>query len=106
MMGHTAQQLLARLLDVVDRNLTLAGKLKEPARIVNEEPGGEADPVAALSAAEHQLWDVRAQAVRLLKIVDAPAPWPGEEKLREAKARMQAGDLLTAEEFRHSILDE
>lgn len=35
--GATAQQLLTRMLDTVDRNLALAGVLKEPARVVREE---------------------------------------------------------------------
>jgi hypothetical protein len=104
--GATAHQLLARLLDAVDRNLSLAGKLKGAARVVGEQPGRESEAAAGLAAAEGQLLEIRADAVRLLKVVDAPARWPGEEQLRQAKERMRGGDRLTAEEFRQAVLDE
>lgn len=104
--GATAQQLLTRLLDAVDRNLALAGVLKEPARVVREERGQEPEAAAELAAAEEQLRAIRAEAVGLLRVVDAPARWPGEEQLREAKERMRRGDRLTAEEFRQALLDE
>src|SRR5260370_6722360 len=89
--GPTAHELLTRLLDVVDKNLALAGTLKEPARVVHQELGREPEAAAALTAAEEQLRGIRAEAVRLLKVVDAPARWPGDEQLREAKERMRGG---------------
>jgi len=104
--GPTAHEHLARLLDAVDKNLSLAGMLKEPARVVREQRGREPEAAAGLAAAEERLLEIRAEAVRLLKVVDAPARWPGEEQLREAKERMQRGDRLTAEEFRQALLGE
>jgi hypothetical protein len=104
--GPIAHEHLARLLDVVDKNLALAGMLKEPARVVGEELGREPDAAAGLAAAEERLREIRAEAVRLLKVVDAPARWPSEEQLREATELMRSGDRLTAEEFRQALLDE
>jgi hypothetical protein len=106
MTATTAHQLLARLLDAVDKNLALAGKLKEPARLLSAEPGGDSEAAAGLTRAEEQLLDIRAEAVRLLRVVDAPARWQGEEQLIEAKEQMCGGDRLTAEEFRRAFLDE
>jgi hypothetical protein len=106
MMGTTAHQLLTRLLDAVDKNLSLAGTLKEPARIVGEELGHEPDAAGRLTAAQEQLMQVRAEAVRLLKVVDAPARWPSEEQLRQAKEEIRQGGLLSAEEFRQAQLEE
>ena len=102
----TAHELLARLLDAVDRNLALARVLKESARVVREEREQEPEAVAGLAAAEEQLQAIRAEAVRLLRDVDSPARWPGEEQLKEAKEQMQRGNRLTAEEFRRALLDE
>jgi hypothetical protein len=104
--GPTAHEFLARLLDVVDKNLSLAGMLKEPARVVREELGREPEAASGLAAAEERLLQIRAEAVQLLKVVDAPAQWPREEQLREAKERMRGGDRLTAEECRQALLDE
>lgn len=104
--GITAQQLLTRLLDAVDRNLSLAGMLREPARVISEELGREPEAAASLAAAEEQLLEIRAEAIRLLKVVDAPARWPEEGQLREAKERMRGGDRLTAEQLRQALLDE
>jgi hypothetical protein len=104
--GAKAQQLLTQLLDAVDRNLTLARVLKEPARIVREETAQEPEAVAGLAAVEEQFQVIRAEAVRLLKVVEAPARWPGEEQLKEAKEQMQRGNRLNAEEFRRALLDE
>jgi hypothetical protein len=104
--GPTAHELLTRLLDVVDKNLALAATLREPARVAREGLGQEAEAAAGLAEAEERLLEIRVEAVRLLKVVDAPARWPGEEQLREAKERMQGGDRLTAEEFRQALLDE
>jgi hypothetical protein len=98
--GATAHQLLTRLLEAVDKNLSLAAKLREPARVVSEERGREAEAAAGLADAEGQLRAIRAEAARLLKVVDAPARWPGEEQLRQAKERMRDGDRLTADVFR------
>jgi hypothetical protein len=102
----TAHELLARLLDAVDMNLSLAARLKEPARVVREQLGREPEAVAGLAAAEHLLREIRAEAGRLLRVVEAPARWPGEEQLREAKERMQGGERLNAEEFRRALLGE
>lgn len=104
--GAAAHQLLTRLLDAVDRNLVLAGTLKGPARIVSEERKGERDDAAGLAVAEKQLQEIRVELVRLLSIVDAPPRWPGEEQLRDANERMKAGERLTEDEFRQSLLDE
>ncbi|MHB1422669.1 MAG: hypothetical protein ACYC3I_05630 [Gemmataceae bacterium] len=104
--GARAQQLLTRLLDAVDRNLTLAVVLKKPTRIVREETALEPEAVAGLAEVEEQFLAIRAEAVRLLKVVEAPARWPGEKQLKEAKAKMQRGDRLSAEEFRRVLLEE
>jgi hypothetical protein len=101
-----ARELLAGLLDAVDRNLALAERLKGPARVVSEELGREPEVAAGLAAAEEQLREICAEASRLLRVVDAPAQWPGEEQLREAKERMRRGERLTAEQFRQALLDE
>jgi hypothetical protein len=87
--GHTAHGLLVQLLDAVDRNLSLAGTLKERAHLVREQLGREPEAVAGLAAAEERLQEIRTEAVRLLKVVDAPARWPREDQLREAKERMR-----------------
>ena len=102
----TAHEFLARLLNVVDKNLSLAGMLKEPARVLSEGPTGDTKAAAALARAEEQLREIQAEATHLLRVVDAPARWPGEEQLKEAKERMQAGERLTAEEFRQALLGE
>jgi hypothetical protein len=104
--GPRAHELLARLLDVVDKNLALAARLREPARVVREELGREPEAAAELASAEERLQEVRTQAVRLLNVVDAPARWPGEQHLREAKERLKGGDRLTAEEVRQALLGE
>jgi hypothetical protein len=104
--GVTAQQLLTRLLDAVDRNLTFAGALKEPARVVREETAQEPEAVAGLTDVEEQLRTIRGEATRLLRVVEAPARWPVEEQLREAKGQMQRGSRLSADEFRRALLDE
>ncbi|MGH7173511.1 MAG: hypothetical protein ACRELG_24790 [Gemmataceae bacterium] len=104
--GATAQQLLTRLLDAVDGNLTLAGVLKDPARIVRAETGQEPETAARLATVEEQLRAIRAEAVRLLRSVEVPARWPGQEQLKEAKEQMQHGNRLSAEEFRRALLDE
>src|SRR5437764_281893 len=49
MAGFTAQQLLVRLLEAVDRNIALAGVLQEPARVFRTETGSEPDAVAELA---------------------------------------------------------
>lgn len=104
--GTKAQQLLTQLLDAVDRNLTLARVLKEPARIVREETTQESEAIAGLATVEEQFQAIRAEAVRLLKVVEAPASWPGEEQLKQTKEQMQRGSRLNAEEFRRTLLDE
>lgn len=104
--GATARLLLLRLLEAVDRNLGLVGVLKERARVVPAEREREAEVAAGLTAAEEQLLTTRAKAVRLLRVVDVPARWPGEEQLREAKECMRRGERLTEEEFRRALLDE
>ena len=90
----------------MDKNLSLAGTLKEPARIVGEELGYAPDAVGRLTAAQEQLLQVRAEVVRLLKVVDAPARWPSEEQLRQAKEEIRNGRVLSAEEFRQAQLEE
>jgi uncharacterized coiled-coil DUF342 family protein len=95
----------SHVLDVLDKNLALAGTLKKPARLVREELGRAPQAAALLAAAEEPLLEIRAEAVRLLKVVDAPARWPDDEQLTEAKERMRKGDRLTAEEFRQALLD-
>ncbi len=99
MMGFKAQQLLARLLEVVDRNLALAGTMKEPAR---DKP----QTVSALANAEDRLLEIRAEAARLLKVLDAPLCWPSAELLEEARERIRQGDLLSETEFRQALLGE
>ncbi len=99
-------ELLARLLDVVDKNLALAETLMEPARVVREERGREPEAAAGLAAAQERLQEIRAEAGRLLQLVDVPARWPGEEQLTEAKESIRRGDRLTAEEFRQALLGE
>jgi hypothetical protein len=100
-----AQELLRRLLDAVDRNLQLAGVLQEPARVVREATAQEPQAVARLAETEKELQAIRAEAVRLLRVVEAPARWPAEEQLKETKGRMQRGYRLSAEEFRHALLE-
>jgi hypothetical protein len=104
--GATAHLLLARLQDAVDKNLFLAGIMKKLARAVREEVGREHEAGPGLDAAEDRLLEIRAEAARLLAVIDAPARWPDEEQLREAKERMRRGDRLTADEFRRALLDE
>lgn len=104
--GAKAQQLLTQLLDAVDRNLTLARVLKEPARIVREDTAQEPEAVTRLAAVEEQFQAIRTEAVRLLKAVEAPARWPGEEQLKKAKEQMQHGSRMNVEEFRRALLDE
>jgi hypothetical protein len=106
MHGTMAHEHLARVLDAVDKNLALAETLKEPARVVRKELGREPEGAAGLAAAEERLREIQAEAVRLLKVIDAPARWPAEEQLREAKERMRRGGRMTAEGFRHAQLDE
>lgn len=101
-----AQQLLTQLLDVIDRHRTLAEVLKKPARIVHEETAQEPEAVAGLATVEEQFQAIRTEAVRLLKTIEAPARWPGEEQLNEAKEQMQRGSRLSAEEFRRALLGE
>ena len=89
--GPKARELLLGLLVVVDKNLALAVTLKEPARIVREELGPESEVAPGLAEVEDQLREIHAQAIDLLKIVDAPARWPGETRLKEARDQMRAG---------------
>jgi hypothetical protein len=104
--GTTAHQLLARLLDAVDKNLALLAKLKGSALIAGAEPRCDLKAVAGLAEAEAQLLEIRAEASRLVRIVDAPPRWPTEEQLKEAKESMRRGERLTAEEFRQALLDK
>jgi hypothetical protein len=106
MLGATAHDILTRLLDAVDKNLALAEKLKEPARVLGQQPERQLDLAAERDAAEARLLTVRAEAKRLLAVVDAPQRWPNEQTLQEATERMQRGERLTAEEFRRALLDE
>lgn len=106
MTGAKAQQLLTQLLDAVDGHLTLARVLKKPAGIVRDERAQEPEAVAHLPAVEEQFQAIRAEVVRLLKVVDAPARWPEEQQLKEAKEQMRSGSRLSAEEFRRALLDE
>jgi hypothetical protein len=78
--------------------------LKEPARVVREELGREPEAAAGLGSAEKQLLDIRAEVVRLVKVIGAPARWPEEKQLNSAKNAMRAGDRLSAEEFRQALL--
>jgi hypothetical protein len=85
--GPIAHEHLARLLDVVDKNLALAATLREPARVARDGLGRDPEAAAGLAAAEERLLEVRAEAVRLLKVVNAPARWPGEvgpQRFRES----------------------
>src|SRR5262249_59314715 len=59
--GAAAQQLLTRLLNAVDRNLALAGMLKETARVIREELRHEPEAAAGLSAAAGELRGRRAR---------------------------------------------
>jgi hypothetical protein len=104
--GSKAQQLLIQLLNAVDRNLKLAGVLKEPARVIHEETAQEPESVSELAEGEEQLRTIRAEAARLLRVVEAPARWPGEQQLKEAKEQMQRGKRLNAEDCRRALLDE
>lgn len=88
MTAATAHALLVRILDAVTSNLALAGLLKKHAREAAE--------------AEEQLLDIRPRAAHLLEVLDAPARWPDEEQLKEAKKSMQRGERLTAEQFRQA----
>jgi hypothetical protein len=104
--GARARQLLTQVLDAIDRNLALAEVLKKPARIVHGETAQEPETVVGLAAVEEQFQAIRAEAVRLLKVVEAPARWPAEARLKEAKEQMQRGNRLSAEEFRRAQLDD
>jgi hypothetical protein len=104
--GALAQELLKRLLEALERNLALAGVLKEPARVVREEQEQESEATAGLAAVEEGLLEIRAEAANLLRVVVAPGRWPGEEQLKTAKVEMEGGNRLTANEFRRSLLDE
>jgi hypothetical protein len=104
--ASTAREEVARLLVVADKNLALARTLKEPVRALREELGREPEGEADLSAAEEQIRAVRAEVVRLLKVLEAPAAWPPEEQLRAAKEQMRLGDRLSAEAFRQALLGE
>jgi hypothetical protein len=106
MMGHHAAQLLRPLLDLVDKNLALEVVLQERARNLREEIDQEPEALARLNDAQKQLQAIRTEAGGILKMIEAPTPWPSEDKLRAAKERMQHGRMLTAEEFRRSLLDE
>lgn len=106
MSGADARDLLTRLIDAVDRNLQLAGVLKEPARVIGETTTREPQAVARLAETEKQLQNIRAEAVRLLRGIETPPRWPSEHQLREAKEQMQAGKRLSSEEFRQALLDE
>ncbi len=106
MMGHTAHELLVRLLEVVDKNLSLAETLKERERVVCQKPGHQLEAGAGLAAAEERLRAIRAEAVRVLQGVNAPVRWPGEELLRKAKEDMERGASLSAEEFRQKFVGD
>jgi hypothetical protein len=106
MTGLKAHALLARLLIVVDKNLALAETLQEPGRVIREELGRESEAAAGLAVAGERLQAIRAEAVRLLRVVDGPARWPGENELREAKEQVRDGVGLTADEFRQALLSD
>jgi hypothetical protein len=106
MPGAMAHEHLARLLDAVDKNLTLAGTLKESADDVRKEVKRVPEAIAELAAAEKRLQEIRAEAVGLLKVIEVPARWPTEEQLSDARERMGRGGRMTAEEFRQAQLDE
>jgi hypothetical protein len=102
----TAQKHLAQLLEAVDKNLFLAGVLQGRARILRERAGYESGTIAGLAAATEEVVRVRAEVVRLLEAIDAPARWPGDDQLREAKEHMRRGKRLTEDEFRRAVLGE
>jgi hypothetical protein len=104
--GATARELLARLLEAVDRNLALAGALKEPARVIRAEGEQTPQTEAGLAATQERLLAIRAEAAHLLRVVDAPARWPEEEQLKDAKEQMRRGGRLSAEAFHRALLDE
>ena len=104
--GATARELLAKLQEAVTKNLSLAGMLRKLAQAVRAEMGREPEAGPGLDAAEDRLLEIRAESARLLAVIDAPARWPDEERLRGAKEAMQSGDRLTAEEFRRALLAE
>jgi hypothetical protein len=104
MSGAVAREHLTQVLDALDKNLALAQTLKEPARVVCKELGREPEAMAGLAAAEARLQEIQAEAVRLLQVIDAPARWPTQEQLREAKERMRCGERMSAEEFRRAQL--
>lgn len=104
--GDTARQLLTRLLDAVDKNLLLAGIMKTLAQAVRKQLGREPEAGPGLDGAEDRLLEVRGEAGRLLSAIDAPARWPDEEQLRNARERMRSGERLTADEFRRALVDE
>src|SRR5207247_2635177 len=89
-----ARQLLARLLETVDKNLTLARTLKTRAQAAGGGSGRDPEARAGLDAAEDHLLKIRAEAARLLAVVDAPARWPDDERLMNARERMKAGERL------------
>ena len=95
-----AHELLARLLEAVNKNLSLAGRLKKLAQAVREGMGREPEAGPGLDAAEARLFEIGTESARLLAVIDAPGRWPDEERLKGAKEAMQRGDRLTAEEFR------
>ena len=104
--GSTAHQLVSRLLEAVDKNLALARVAKKVAETVREELGQEPQVGTGLDAAADRLLAIRAEGDRLLAVIDAPTRWPDAEQLKEARAGMQCGDRLTAEEFRQAMLDD
>ncbi len=103
--ASAAHEVLTRLREVTQKNLLLAGKLRESVRELSNE-SLQRDAVAELGAAEKKLLDIGAQTVRLLKIIGAPARWPSEEELSEARERMRIGDRLASDQFRQALLDE
>jgi hypothetical protein len=101
MTGPMAHEHLARLLDVVDKNLRRAATLRQHARVVREQLARQPESALELAAAEEQIREVRAKAVRLLNIVDAPAKWPTEDQLRKAKDH--GDERLSADQFRQAL---
>lgn len=99
--ASAAHQLVAHLLEAVDRNLVLASVLKKCA-----QAGGEPEAVPGLDAAKEQLLEIRVTAACLLASIDAPARWPDEKQLTDAKESMARGERLTAEQFRQAQLGE
>src|SRR5438552_18486481 len=55
MTGPRAHEFLARLLDVLDKNLALAGTMKEPARVFRQELGRAPEAAVFPAAAETRL---------------------------------------------------